>query len=224
MIAAMATALDSDRVQGVLDDLQRLGAQNDRGYGARVRQREAELGEKLYGQERAEIGAHAPQAVAPEVGHILYGLIITNRPRLTVEFGASFGVSTIYLAAALADLGDGQLITTELIEAKATAVSENLARAGLKDPVEVRQGDARVTLAGIDRPIDMLFLDGSNDLYVEVLRQLDSRLSAGSIIVADLSHGDPHHVRYREHVTDARNGFLSVEIPIDAGLVISTRR
>ena len=48
MIPAMATALDSERVQGVLDELQRLGALNDREYGAQVRQREAELGEKLY--------------------------------------------------------------------------------------------------------------------------------------------------------------------------------
>ena len=81
-----------------------------------------------------------------------------------------------------------------------------------------------MTLADIDQPIEMLFLDGSNDLYIEVLQQLDPQLPAGSVIVADLSHGDPHHAHYREHVADAHHGFLSVEIPIDAGLVISTRR
>ncbi len=69
----------------------------------------------------------------------------------------------------------------------------------------------------------MLFLDGSNDMYVEIMRLLEPRLSTRAVIAADLSHGDPHHVRYRDYVSDPGNGYLSVEIPIDAGLAVSTR-
>jgi predicted O-methyltransferase YrrM len=69
----------------------------------------------------------------------------------------------------------------------------------------------------------MLFLDGSNDLYIEVLRMLESHLSVRAVVVADLSHGDPHHDQYRDYVGPG-SAFVSVEIPIDAGLLISTRR
>ncbi len=69
----------------------------------------------------------------------------------------------------------------------------------------------------------MLILDGSNDMYVEIMQMLEPRLSARAVIAADVSHGDPHHVRYRDYVSGPRNGYLSVEIPLDAGLVVSTR-
>jgi predicted O-methyltransferase YrrM len=220
----VASALESSRVSGVLERLRVLAEEQDGVYSSRVRAREAELGGKLYGPERAAIGARAPLAVAPEVGRILYGLVIATRPRLVVEFGASFGFSTLHLAAALDDLGAGELITTELIEEKARVTAENLEAAGLAARVEIRQGDALGTLEEIDTPIDLLFLDGSNDLYVEVLQMLESRLSLDALIVADLSHGDPHHVRYRDYVRDPERGYLSVEIPIDAGLIVSTRR
>lgn len=220
----MTSGLETEQVREVLERLRELGEQQDSVYCARVRARESELGKKLYGVERAEIGARAPQAVAPEVGQILYGLMITARPELTVEFGASFGSSTIYLAAALADLGSGRLITSELIHEKAGAAVENLRAAGLSGRVEMRQGDSRETLAGIETPIDMLFLDGSNDLYVEILRMVEPQLSSRAVVAADLSHGDPHHQRYREYVTEPDGGYLSVEIPIGAGLVISTRQ
>ncbi|HTZ88149.1 MAG TPA: hypothetical protein VMB05_15900 [Solirubrobacteraceae bacterium] len=42
-------------------------------------------------------------------------------------------------------------------------------------------------------------------------------------MIADMSHGDPHHERYRDHVNDRALGYLTTEIPLDAGVVISTR-
>jgi predicted O-methyltransferase YrrM len=38
-----------------------------------------------------------------------------------VEFGTSFGISTLHLAAAVRDNGTGRVITTELSAAKARA-------------------------------------------------------------------------------------------------------
>ena len=70
----------------------------------------------------------------------------------------------------------------------------------------------------------MLLLDGSNDLYVAILQLLVPQLSADALIAADLSHGDPHHLRFHDDVRDPDRGDLSVEIPIDAGLVVATRR
>jgi predicted O-methyltransferase YrrM len=100
----------------------------------------------------------------------------------------------------------------------------NLDAAGLGHLVEIRQGDAQLTLGDLDEPIAFLFLDGSNDLYVPILQMLEPQLAPHAMIAADLSAGDPHHQRYREYVADPNHGYLSIEIPVDAGLVVSTKR
>jgi hypothetical protein len=53
---------------------------------------------------------------------------------------------------------------------------------------------------------------------------LEPRLGSRPVIVADLGTGDPHHEHYREYVNDPRHEYLTVEIPVDAGLTVSTRR
>ncbi len=184
----------------------------------RYKERVAELDVAPYGRARAELGVHAPMAVSEAVGQALHALTLAARPGLAVEFGTSLGVSTIYLAGALRDLGSGRIVTSELLPEKASVASENLSAAGLLDLVEVRVGDARETLSDLDAEIDLLFLDGSNDLYVPLLELLAPRLSRRALILADMSHHDPHHDSYREYVA-AR--YVTSELPLDAGLVVS---
>jgi predicted O-methyltransferase YrrM len=69
--------------------------------------------------------------ISPEFGQFLYGCARAQQAKRIVEFGTSFGVSTIYLAAALRDGGGGQLIGTELEPAKAERAHENLSPQGL---------------------------------------------------------------------------------------------
>ncbi len=216
----MGSVLSSEAVQRALGRLRALGEAEDPAARERVLAREAAVGAKVYGSERARLGERAPLAVTPLVGSALYALVLARRPRLAVEFGGSLGVSTIYLACALADVGEGRLITTELVPAKAAAARGHLEAAGLADLVELRVGDALFTLADLEGPVDLLFLDGSNDLYVSVLELLAARLSPGAVVVADMSAGDPHHEHYREYVA---SGWVSVELPLDAGLLVSTR-
>jgi predicted O-methyltransferase YrrM len=151
-------------------------------------------------------------AVSDEVGALLYLLVRARRPERVVEFGASRGISTLHLAAALEDAGAGSLVTTELEPAKAEATRANLARAGLGGRVEVLAGDARTTLAGRSGPVDVLFLDGRNDLYVEVLRLLEPALAPGALVLADLSPGDPDLEPYLALVRDPGGPFTSLSL------------
>jgi predicted O-methyltransferase YrrM len=188
-----------------------------------VQAREREIGHKIYGRERVDAYGGAPLAISAEVAQLVYVLAVARRPRTVVEFGASLGYSTIHLAAALRDAGGGRLITTELSADKAGAAAVNIAQAGLDDVVELRVGDALDTLAGLDADVDFLFLDGSNDLYRGVLELLAPRLALGALVVADLSAGDPELERYRAHMLDPGSGYVSVQVPLDDGVVISTR-
>jgi predicted O-methyltransferase YrrM len=216
----MASTLDSRLVRAVLERLHALGEAEDAPAKERVRSLAAARGAAVYGRERAELAAAAPLAVTPAVGAALYALVVACRPRLVVEFGASLGASTVYLASALSDLGGGgRVITTELLASKAAVAASHLEAAGLSGVVEVRVGDARETLSSLPGPVDFLFLDGSNDLYIPLLGQLEPFLGPGAVVVADMSAGDAHHDRYREYVA-AR--FVTVELPLDAGVVVST--
>ena len=218
----MSSMLHDPAVAAVLARLRAQADSEDTPAEVRVAERERELGRKLYGRERADVYGGAPLAISAEVGRLLYVLAVARRPRTVVEFGASLGYSTIHLAAALRDAGGGRLITTELSAAKAGTAAVNLAQAGLDDVVELRVGDALDTLAGLDDDVDFLFLDGSNDLYRGVLELVATRLAPGALVVADLSAGDPELERYREQMLDPGSGYVSVEVPLDDGVVIST--
>jgi predicted O-methyltransferase YrrM len=162
-------------------------------------------------------------AVAPEVGRLFYLLARTHRPSCVVEFGTSFGVSAIHLAAALRDNGSGHLITTEKDVEKASRSAEHFEQAGLSDLIEVRQGDAFETLAGVEK-IDMLVLDGWKPLYLPLLRKLEPVLSPRCLVVADdILRFSAEVAPYLEYVRDAANGYVSCEIPLDDGVEVSFR-
>ena len=216
------STLASAQVRRPLQELRAVGEREDPLYRRRVSAREAELGSTLSPSERAGLAVDAPLAISSQVGEVLHALVLTARPSLIVEFGASLGISTIYLASALADLGAGMLITTELIPAKAERTESAIATAGLGRYVEVRCGDARQTLADIDQPVDFLFLDGANDLYLPILELLRPRLASTAVIAADMSVGDRDHDRYRAYVNDPNGGLIATELQLDAGLVIAT--
>ena len=182
--------------------------------------RERELGRRVWGAERAEAYGDAPLSITPEVGDLLYVLVYARRPQTIVEFGASLGFSTIHLAAAARDVGSCRVITTEIEASKAAAARRNLAACGLDDLVDVRLGDALATLRDIPEA-DLLFLDGWNNLYEPVVELLEPRLSRGALVVADLSADDPDQVGYVERMHAPGSGYVTIDIPIDAGVVVS---
>jgi predicted O-methyltransferase YrrM len=158
-------------------------------------------------------------AVSRETGSLLYMLTRNAKARNVVEFGTSFGISTLYLAAALRDNGGGRLITSEFEPSKVARARQNIEAAGLSDVVEVREGDALQTL-NVDLPdtIDLVLLDGAKALYPEVLAMLESRLRPGALVVADDADKSPDYVA---RVRSTAHGYLS--IPFGDDVEVSMR-
>jgi predicted O-methyltransferase YrrM len=123
--------------------------------------------------------------VSREQGEFLYLTARAIGARKVVEFGTSFGVSTIYLAAAVRDNGGGEVIGSELLPSKARVAEANLAAAGLADHAEVRIGDALETLRDLPEPVDLVLLDGWKDLYIPVLELVLPRLRPGAVVLSD---------------------------------------
>jgi predicted O-methyltransferase YrrM len=218
-----SSTLSSDPVVGVLRRLHREADVGDPEAKSRVLAREAELGRGVSTAERYDLCGGAPLAVTSEVGELLYVLALSCKPAYLVEFGASLGVSTLYLAAAVRDLGGGSLLTTEIDPGKAARAARNLVDAGLGDLVELRVGDALKSLEDLPGSVDFLFLDGRNDFYLGVLRMVEPVMSPGALVVADLSEDDPDLLPYLGYVRDRERGYRSVCIPLDAGIEVSVR-
>jgi predicted O-methyltransferase YrrM len=169
---------------------------------------------RFYGQLK-----DLPLAVSRETGLILYMLARSGHARTIIEFGTSFGISTLHLAAALRDNGGGLLITTEFEQSKVKKARENLTVGGLIDLVDIREGDALQTLR-VDLPptIDLLLLDGAKSLYPEILNLVESHLRSGALIIADDVEYSPE---YLSRVRSLENGYMST--PLNNGVELSMR-
>jgi predicted O-methyltransferase YrrM len=159
--------------------------------------------------------------ISADAGRLLYALVRAIRPQTVVEFGTSFGISTIYLAAAVADNGTGHVITTELSSKKIAAAHANLEEAGVAEPVTILEGDALHTLADVAGPIGLVLLDGWKDLCLPVLRLLEPRLTPGALVAADdITHAGM--AAYVDFIRDPANGYITVAFPVDDGMEISS--
>jgi predicted O-methyltransferase YrrM len=157
-------------------------------------------------------------AVSRGTATLLYILARSSLARTIVEFGTSFGVSTLHLAAALRDNGGGRLIGTEFEPSKVAQARTHIVAAGLDDLVEIRAGDALETLAkDVPKPVDLVFLDGAKGLYPKMLSLLEPRLRPGTLVVADNANWSPE---YLARVRDPAGGYLSVAFASDVELSV----
>ena len=160
--------------------------------------------------------------VSPEQGALLYLTARALGARRVVEFGTSFGISTLYLAAALRENGGGIVIGSEIEPSKHARALANLEEAGLDDLADVRLGDARETLRELPEPLDLVLLDGWKDLYLPVLELVRPRLRRGAVVLADNIFTFRRSLRpYVEHVQAGVHGFESTTLRVADGFEYS---
>lgn len=156
--------------------------------------------------------------VSPETGTLLYMLARSTRAKNIVEFGTSFGISALYLAAALRDNGGGRLVTSEFEPSKVARARQHITEGGLIDLVEIREGDALKTLStNLPETVDILLLDGAKPLYPEILELVEGSLRPGGLVVADNADFSPE---YLKRVRMPGSGYVSVAFADDIELSI----
>ncbi|MFV0495122.1 O-methyltransferase [Mycobacterium sp.] len=204
----MANTLQESGVSAVLDTMYR--AADDQ--LASLRERHNEFERPMTVRERSEAMSEFYIPVTRDAGRLLYSLVRATRPATVVEFGMSFGISAIHLAAAVRDNGAGRVITTELSESKIAAASRTFSETGLDAVIEILEGDALSTLTALDGPVDFVLLDGWKDLYHPVIKLLEPSLSTGALVVAD--NAEAADMRpYLDYVRDPGNGYVSFNFP-----------
>lgn len=184
-----------------LDDLARFGGGND--------SRETERAKRMLN-------------ITPETGRLLWIMVRATRATRILEVGASNAYSTIWLADAARETG-GRVITLELNPEKVKLARENLARAGVADRVEIRQGRAAETLAAIPGPFDFVFLDADRPSYRTYLELVVPKLARGGLLVADNVTSHPQELVEYLTLVKSHPGLFSVTVPIGNGEEVSLK-
>ena len=186
-----------------------------------------------------ELLADKMVALDPEKAALCHLLCRSIRARTVVEIGTSFGVSTIYLAAAVRDVGigtgndageDGLVIGTEHEPGKVEIAEKNLADAGVEDHAEILAGDLLETLpprlsqlADRDRPVDFVLMDIWIPMALPALELLIPHLRPGALVVCDnVVSAASDYAGYLDRVRNS-GVFVSVTVPGQGGTEISMK-
>ncbi|WP_394824381.1 O-methyltransferase [Pendulispora albinea] len=158
-----------------------------------------------------------------------YAMCRALRARRVVEVGTSFGVSTLYLAAAVRENvaaygGGGVVIGTELEPSKVAAARANFQQAGVSQYVDLREGDALTTLEDVGGEVDFVLVDTWIAVAKPALERLVPRLRPGAVVVCDqVVAAAKDYADYLGYVRNPANGFVSVTVPYSGGLEVSVR-
>ncbi|MEJ7798965.1 MAG: class I SAM-dependent methyltransferase [Ilumatobacter sp.] len=154
----------------------------------------------------------------------VYALARAGGVHRIVEAGTSFGVSTLYLAAAMRDNGGGTVTSCDIEPSKAAVASEYLVEAGLRELVDLRVGDVRSTLRDLDEPIDLLLLDIWAPIAGHVIELVGPKLRPGGIVVADNTAARRSlYDGLFAVLEDPASGFTTQTLPFDGGLELAVK-
>ncbi|MFS7877806.1 O-methyltransferase [Streptomyces asiaticus] len=223
----MPSTLHTESVATVLDGLLEAEREGDeRAFAATGVTDPKSAWAELDASQMAETFKDASMSVSKEGGELLYLLTRATGARTVVEYGTSFGVSTLYLASAVRDNGGGQVIGTELQADKAAKATEAIAAAGLSDIATVRVGDARETLRDLPESVDLLLMDGWPNLNRAVLEVVEPRLRQGALVLVDdmdMEFGFDIHREMREYLADPASGYLALPLGVAHGILAGVR-
>jgi predicted O-methyltransferase YrrM len=200
----MSTTLQDPKVATLLDRMY----SESKNQMSLLRERRGQLDRPMTTRERTDAMSEFYIPVTPEAGRLLYSLIRATRPSTVVEFGMSFGISAVHLAAGVRDNGSGRVVTTELSATKIAAARKTFAETGLEDVITILEGDALTTLESLDGPVDFVLLDGWKDLYLPVIKLLEPRLPTGALVIADNTNAADTQP-YLDRVRNPENGYVS---------------
>jgi predicted O-methyltransferase YrrM len=182
--------------------------------------------DRLYAEDAAQRAAGLPSSqrtrnVDRETGEWLNLLIRATGAQRILEIGSSNAVSTILLADA-ARANGGRVTGTELIPERAAAANRNLAEAGLADVATVLAGNAQDTIADLDGPFDLVFIDAEKDDYPAHLLAIVDRVRPGGLILAD--NVVSHDVSAYQNLVRERDDLETVTIPLNRGIEFTLKR
>ena len=134
--------------------------------------------------EETRATLNAPQMLTGTVeGRFLEALVWTARPQFVLELGTYSGYSALAMAAALPP--GGRIVTCELSDEHADFAQRHIDASPYADRIELRRGPALDTVAALDGPFDLVFIDADKPNYVNYYEAVLPKLAERGLIAAD---------------------------------------
>ncbi|HEY3541976.1 MAG TPA: O-methyltransferase [Gaiellaceae bacterium] len=195
-------------------------------YAAQFTTGGAEVFERL-ARETSSL-PNAAMSVGAVEGAFLSFVVFMKQPQRVLEIGTFTGWSSIAMASALPD---GATLVTCDVNEETTAIARRYAEeAGVAGRIDYRVGPAVETLATLDGPFDLVFVDADKAGYVDYYEAVLPKLADGGVILADntlfgLDDGEVASSiqRFNEHVRDDAR-VESVLLTIREGITLIRRR
>ena len=149
----------------------------------------SELFERLAAETR-ETQRLPQMSVGALAGAFLSFVVFMKRPQRVLEIGTFTGWSSIAMASALPE--GGTLVTCDMNEETNAIARRYAEEAGVADRIDFRSGPAIETLASLEGPFDLVFIDADKDGYIDYYEAVLPKLADDGVIMADntLAGGD----------------------------------
>lgn len=158
----------------------------------------------------------------PQTAQFLSFLVRSSRRTRILEIGTSNGYSTCWLAWAASQTG-GRVTSIDREQGKHTLADANLRRAGLRELVELRCGDATEVVANLPGPFDCVFFDADRYSAPAQLTLLLPRLAPDVLLLADNALSHPAEIASYLAAVQALPDIECMVIPVGKGLSIAYR-
>jgi len=151
-------------------------------YAAAHSSPESKLLEKVANETRTSMGGHL-MMVGPVEGRLLQLLVRLSGARQVLEIGTFTGYSALWMAAALPP--DGSIVTCEVDPQTAAIARRHFGSSPWAEQIRLRVGPALETLATLEGPFDLVFLDADKENYRNYYEAVLPLLAEDGLIAVD---------------------------------------
>ena len=224
----MASSLNDPKLEELLERLHKQSALQDEETNAYFELREQKIAidnEDFYDGDLKRFLSDKMVALDRDKALFCYLLCRSLRATRIVEAGTSYGVSTLYLAAAVRDnqVDNGVVVGTEHEPRKAEIARANFKKAGLNDYIDLREGDLRQTLQDVGGPVDFMLVD-IWEVALPALELVAPNLRPGAIVACDNTAVDAAEYKdYFSFLNNPINRFQTMTVPFEGGFELSVK-
>ena len=158
----------------------------------------------------------------PETAQLISLLIRNGKRQHILEIGTSNGYSTTWLAWSAQQTG-GHVISLDREEHKHALADANLRRAGLRELVELRCGDATEIVTSLPGPFDCVFFDADRFSAPAQLALLLPKLAPDALLLADNAISHPSDLAGYLAALQALPDFEQMVLRVGKGLSVAYR-
>lgn len=150
-----------------------------------LREHSSPQGEALeWIEKQTNIRTNYPRMLSGAVqGRLLTMLAEISNARKILEIGTFTGYSATCFAFGIPE--DGHIDTLEINDELEDLIKEGWSRAGVDGKISLHIGDARMTLASLEGPYDLVYIDANKREYSEYYDLVFDLVRSGGLILAD---------------------------------------